>query len=452
MKNGYISLLIILASFFLVGCETPSLYSNTPDEDSTMLWPACDSTGFWGFINEKGEMVIPAKFERTYGFSGGMAKVVIDEDGVPMPPKTYREYYEGHQQAFVDIHGNVLFALPNDKAFTDNYCYYGCCRYEGMGFQGMMDHNFNAFIPVEQYGRGLNLGVMTKDGLASSSLGYFNRSGKLAISAYINGKDGKAYEYLGDFCDGIAVVGTYTHTHGIYGTIDKKYGAINTRGKIVIDTIYRYLRSVGNDRLVYKLNDSVGSYVGLMDTRGNIITEESILVDSYVSFFGDGGLMPVRELDDDYPIGYNYYKYGYVDINGTLQIPYQYSSAEPFCNGYAWVKAPNDKNEYVSKLINLQGQVVLELELFQEPASFISGNYHNGLCLIFDTRQYPSRYHYMNLKGEIICSWPQEPIDQQNSAPGVPKHMQPDFKEQMLQHFEGTPYYPLALQCAQTKD
>lgn len=449
MKNGYISLLIIFALFFLVGCENPSPFSNTPDEDTTMLWPACDSTGFWGYINEKGEMVIPAKFDRTYGFSGGIAKVVLDDDGIPMPPQTYQQYYEGYPQAFIDKHGNILLALPNDKVFYDNYFYYGCCRYGGMGAIGMMDNNFNAFIP-DKYDSGINLGIMTKDGLASSVLGYFNKSGKLAISAYINGNDGNAYEYLGNFCDGIAVVGEYVELHDNYGSIDKKYGAINTKGKIVIDTVYQYLQSVGNDRLLYRLKGG-DTHLGLMDTRGNIITEESILVDRYVSFFGDGGLMPVREMDDDYPIGYNYYKYGYVDINGTLQIPYQYSSAEPFCNGYAWVLAPNEKNQTVYKLINLQGQVVLELD-GQWPASHISGNYHNGLCLIMDQIQDQYWYHYINLKGDVIYSWPQEPINQQNSAPGIPEHMKPDCRELMLQRFEGTPYYSLALQCAQMKD
>lgn len=449
MKNGYISLFIIFALFFLVGCENPSPFSNTPDEDTTMLWPAGDSTGFWGFINEKGEMVIPAKFERTYGFSGGMAKVVLDDDGIPMLPLGYQQYYEGHQQAFIDIHGNILFALPNDKVFSDNYFYYGCCRYEGMGSIGMMDNNFNAFIPDDQYSWKINLGIMTKDGLASSVLGYFNKSGKLAISAYINGNDGNAYEYLGDFCDGIAVVGDYVELHDNYGSIDKKYGAINTKGKIVIDTIYKYLQSVGNDRLVFRLRDDDG-HVGLMDTKGNIITEPSILI-TREGFFGDGGLMPVIGYENGVPTIENR-KYGYIDKNGTLQIPYQYYRAEPFFNGYAWVEAPNDKNEIVSMLINLQGQVVLELEPLQEPASHISGNYHNGLCLIFDTKQYPYWYHYMDLQGEVIYSWPQEPINQQNSAPGIPEHMKPDCRELMLQRFEGTPYYPLALQCAQMND
>lgn len=87
----------------------------------------------------------------------------------------------------------------------------------------------------------------------------------------------------------------------------------------------------------------------------------------------------------------------------------------------------------------------------QEPASNVCGYYHNGLCLIFDWNQ-PYWYYYMNLQGEVIYSWPYKPADQQNTAPEVLEYMKPNFKEQMLQRFEGTPYYSLALQCAQMKD
>ena len=443
MKNGYISLLIIFALFFLVGCENPSPFSNTPDEETTMLWPAGDSTGFWGFINDKGEMVIPAKFERTYGFSGGMAKVVLDDDGIPMPSYIgYQANLMGHQQAFIDKHGKILFSLPQYYAFTDHYFYYGCCRFGCVDNIGMMDTHFNPIIPDGKYS-GIRLGVMTKDGLASSVLGYFNKAGELVISSHINGVDGNIYEKRDDFCDGLAVVEDYMDLNDMSLVYDR-YCAINTKGEVVIDTIYKFLQSAGNDRLLYRLKN--GDYhAGLIDTQGNIITEPFITIE-YNSFFGDGGLMPVKENN----VGANA-KYGYIDKNGTLQIPYQYEYAEPFCNGYAWVRARNENSIVVCTLINLQGQKILELEPMQEPASNVCGYYHNGLCLIFDWNK-PYWYYYMNLQGEVIYSWPQEPVNQKNSDRRIPEHMKPDHKELMLQRFEGTPYYPLALQCAQMKD
>ncbi len=430
MKNGNISLLFILAACCLVSCENQ--FSNTPEEDTTMLWPAGDSTGFWGFINEKGEMVIPAKYDRTYGFSGGMAQVYIDLDGKPLP--TYISYetsvITSSQHAFINKRGEILFSLPEDKGFFDHYFYYGCCRYGGMRSIGMMNNHFNAFIP--EYESGINLGVMTKDGLASSVLGYFNKAGKLVIPSYINGVDGNTYDKMYDFCDGIAVVYDYIDMADMYTTYHR-YGAINTKGELVIDTVYAFLQSVGCNRLVYTRKDGDYSYVGLMDTQGNIITEPCIRRDWY-SFFGEGGLMPVGIYQDGA-------QYGYMDINGNMQIPYKYAYATPFCNGYAWVL-----NEGF-KLINMQDEVVLSLDLWQIP--YYDYGFREGLCRVFYNDNKTRMYQYINLQGEIIYSWPYEPDSQGNNAPQ--KH-EFDRKDMLLRLFEGTPYYSLALQCAQMKD
>ena len=436
-------LLLFVLSLAVIACENP--FSNTPDEDNTMLWPAGDSTGYWGFINEKGEMVIPAKYDRTYGFSGGMAQVYIDVDGKPLPSRfSYGVSVLGPKHAFVNKRGEILFSLPEGKAFNDHYFYYGCCRYGSMSTQGMMDHNFNPFIPDDKYHEGIRLGVMTKDGLASSVLGYFNKSGELVISSFINGVDGNMYDRWGDFCDGVAVVEDYMDVADMYTTY-QRYGALNTKGEVVIDTVYTFLQSVGCNRLVYHGKDGEYDLLGLMDTQGNIITEPFIHRDGY-SFFGDGGLMPVYE----YRTGEGR-RYGYIDPNGNLQIPYQYEYAEPFCNGYAWVQTRDERNYIIFKLINTQGQVVLSLEEMQYPASNISGFYHNGLCLINDWQKQPNMYRYINLQGEVIYSWPTEPSSQQSNVPEKLDPTSIDHDEMLLRHFEGTNYYPLAEQSLRTR-
>ena len=389
MKHAYISLFVILASLCMVGCENPS--SVTP-EDTTHLWPAGDSTGYWGFINDKGEMVIPAKYDRTYGFSGGMAQVYIDVDGKPLPSYiSYETTVMTSQHAFINKKGEILFSLPEGKGFVDHYFTYGFCRYGGWGSIGMMDTNFNPVIPDNQYYSGIRLGVMTKDGLASSVLGYFNKTGELVISAYINGKDGNIYEERNDFCDGIAVVADFIDLTDM-NTMYNRYGAINTKGELVIDTVYPFLQSVGANRLVYQKKGGDYSLLGLMDTKGNIITEPCIRRDDY-SFFGDGGLMPVAIYQDGL-------KYGYMDVNGNMQIPNKYAYATPFENGYAWVLVQNEGY----KLINLQDEVVLSLDMWQTP--FFDYGFRNGLCLVFYNDNQTRIYQYINLKGEVIYSWP----------------------------------------------
>ncbi|MBO4362295.1 MAG: WG repeat-containing protein [Paludibacteraceae bacterium] len=451
LNIAVVAMVAMLAGTILTGCNDP--FSQTPEEDTTMLWPAADSTGYWGFINEKGEMVIPAKYDRTYGFSGGVAKVIIDEDD--QPTKHYYSddpvYYYGTKQAFINKKGEVVYTLP-DNTWCDSYFYYGCCRYWyhtspyiDISSYGMYDAHFNSIISNDR--PGLVLSVMTKDGLASSNIGYFNKKGEKVISRFTNGVDGELYFQLYDFCDGIAVVdkswydGPYNHN---------AFGAINTKGEVVIDTIYPYLQSVGNDRLLYKLKDSDWTYAGLMDTQGNIITEQNIYLGGE-NFFGDGGLMPVRN---------NQGLYGYIDKNGIVQIPYQYAYADPFYGEYAWVwksttmsikSTEVDVNLYC--IINLQGEVVLSMDTWDKmPASLISSGVHNELCLVVDTENPRLNvYKYINLKGEVIYSWSKKTNRQGYDAPERREQTEADRDELMLRMFEGTKYYPLAEQCVRSR-
>lgn len=435
--NIAIRALLIVASCLMLTCCTDPL-SQTPEEDTTMLWPAADNTGFWGFINEKGEMVIPAKYDRTYSFCGGKALVVIDEDGEPAPSYVgYQASIFGWHYAFIDTKGNILYTFPEGHAPLDHYFYYGCCRVENKRVQGIIDSQFNYVIPLEDRNYGIQIGVMTKDGLASSTIGYYNKKGERAISRYINGVDGNLYEVTNDFCDGVAVVGDYWDNGDMY---PDRYGAINTKGELVIDTIYRSLQSVGNGRLLYKLYNDDSNCWGLMDTQGNIITKPFIF-DSSISFFGDGGLMPV----------YKDRTYGYIDKDGNLQIPYQYIAATPFCDGKAWV-LPSDG---YWKLINLQGEVLLTLDLFDDPYTlFPAYGARNGLYL---ARNYSEQFHhrytykYINQQGEVVYSWVEDSSSQYSNAPKRNEQAVQHEEDRLLQMFEGTKYYPLASQCAQRR-
>ena len=431
-----------LSAALLTGCNEP--FSQTPEEDTTMLWPAADSTGYWGFINEKGEMVIPAKYDRTYGFSGGVAQVYIDVDGEPLRSTGYQASTLGPLHAFINKKGEVVYTLPEGQGFNDHYFYYGCCRFGDMHKTGMMDNHFSTILAPMDNSVFAPFGPMTKDGLATSILGYFNKKGDVVIPRLIKGVDGYIYEYCKDFCDGIAVIGYYRDNYNIYG-------AINTKGELVIDTIYPYLQPVGNDRLLYKLKDSDWTYAGLMDTQGNIITEPIIYLGGE-NFFGDGGLMPVRNREG---------MYGSIDKNGTMQFPYQYAEALPFFEGYAWVRKATpmvinstevEVNAY--HLINMQGESVLTLDIWEDPTGLLQFGVHNGLCLVRNYKeqvQYRYTFKYVNLKGEVIYSWVEDSSSRHGNAPERREQEEPDRDEMMLRMFEGTKYYPLAEQCVRSR-
>ena len=444
--NAALGAVIVGLAGILTGCNEP--FSQTPEEDTTMLWPAADSTGYWGFINEKGEMVIPAKYDRTYGFSGGVAQVYIDVDGEPLTFGGYQASVLGPQHAFINKKGEVVYALPEGQGFLDHYFYYGCCRYGDMRKTGIMDNHFSTILAPTENGLITPLGPMTKDGLAASIFGYYNKKGEIAISSYINGVDGERYWKLYDFCDGIAVVDKSWSDESQSYYVN---GAINTKGELVIDTIYPYLQSVGNDRLLYRLKGDDWMYAGLMDTQGNIITEPTIYLGGE-NFFGDGGLMPVRNKEG---------MYGYIDKNGTLQLPYQYAEALPFYEGYAWVRKPTamvinstEVEVNVYHLINLQGESVLTLDIWEAPTGLLQFGVHNGLCMVRnykEQQQYRYTFKYVNLKGEVIYSWVEDSSSRHSNAPERREQAEPDRDEMMLRMFEGTKYYPLAEQCIRSR-
>ena len=419
MKKFFLLFTLALA---FIACENQ--LGQTPETDMIHLWPASDSTGLYGYINEKGKMVIPAQFDYAYGFSCGKAKVRFDN----------------FRYAFIDRQGNILHTFAEGEE-CDDYFYYGCCRlYKVMltafGVDAvpvaMIDDNFNILFQAEPSSRYYTrLNPMTKDGLALSNYGYYNKKGEIIFP---HKNDSNRYYNCADFCDGIAVYSTWWKD----ATIHTNYGAFNTKGEFVIDTLYSFLQSVGCNRLVYRLEtEGIYPLYGLMDTEGNIITEPFIAkyTDDF-GFYGDGGLLPVKA-----DLGG---KSGYIDKNGTWIIPAQYDFAYPFYEGVAWVTNVNES----WRLIDLKGNVVLALD---DVAKQPNEMFHNGLCLIYDFTN--KQYMYINKQGEVIYSWCWSKKSS-NKQTNVPEKSDPssfDYDEMMLRLFEGTEYYPLAEQCARNR-
>ena len=416
MKTKICLCLLLMMAF--CSCEKNQL-GQTPETDTTLLWPASDSTGLWGYINEKGEMVIPAKYFHTFGFSCGRAMV-------------YQE--STYDMAFIDKNGSILFTRNSDEDY-DTYFYYGCCRvYKVLPTFNhpiaMIDDNFNILFQADSYYRFMN--PMTKDGLVLTDLGYLNKKGEIIFpKENIRLNDVSCF----DFCDGVAVLAPSWSRKD--GYIYPQYGAINTKGEYVIDSIYYLLQSVGCNRLLYHTEvEKAGEaplLVGLMDTQGNIITEPFI-EGGYSMFFGDGDLLPAR----DYYQG----KWGYIDKNGTWQFPAQYDRAYPFYEGVAWVLNREDG----WKLIDLKGNVVLALDDVNKSPN---GMFHNGLCLIWDSTNRQNMY--INKQGEVIYSWTAKSAKKQSNSLEKTDPSSFDYDEMLLRLFEGTNYYPLAEQSLRSR-
>ena len=342
-------------------CEEP--ISPNKYADKTNLWPAADPTGEKvGYINEKGEMVIPAQYKKAYFFSGGMAKVVTFEN----------------QIQFINTKGEVVHTLP-ENLYCDDYFINGYIRYyqPAMGYMpscGLWDNNFKDVFPFGF----LRVGNMSKEGLVATGVGYFNKNGERVITFNADTFDiynGTFYDY-GDFCDGAAVIHLQCNKNGFsYG----RAGAINTKGEWVVDTMYYDLKSVGGGLIAYP--DTTGLW-GLMDTQGNKVTEPKF---NEIGDFEDGDLLPVR-------IGI---QWGYADNTGTIRIEQQYAYCDPFHEGVAWVTP--DRNNH--SLIDTSGKVLINLERGVWPVTAC----HNGLLAIADYINHVNKY--IDKNNNVIYTW-----------------------------------------------
>lgn len=405
MKKISLVTILLAALFCMSNCDDQ--FNSTPELDKTLLWPAqSDTCALWGYINEKGEMVIPQKFIEAYYFSCGRAKVILEDN----------------RRAFIDQFGQILYVLSEGEE-CDNSFYYGFCRFSDVnGLYGMFDTNFNIVIPNEY----TSMGRMSKEGLVSAEKGYLNKNGETVfLLPYAKS--------LSDFCDGVAVVTIWEDEDRMY-----KDGAIDSNGKLVVDTIYEVLYSVENGRLVYAKNGRRG----LLDLKGNVVT---LPMYSDYFWYGEGGLMPVCRGN----------RWMYIDKNGKMALPELYAYATPFSEGIAYVKYDYKVEGYDSNrmLINKQGKIILSLKSDQ----YLQTIPHNGLARIreiyFDEETGAYEYEefkYIDKKGDVIYSW----IIPQNDSyysPAAKKPAEMDEDEMMLRMFEGTEYYPLAEQCVRNK-
>ena len=80
-----------------------------------------------GYIDRGGKLVVPAKYDKTFAFSGGLGRVaigkdqmrLIDKSGKIVIPATWsfaRQFHgplapvvEGRQSAWIDINGKVVW-------------------------------------------------------------------------------------------------------------------------------------------------------------------------------------------------------------------------------------------------------------------------------------------------------------------------------------------------------
>lgn len=289
--------------------------------------------GKFGYINNKGQIVINPQFDYAYDFSEGLAKV-----------KTSNKYGFINKKGIIVI--NPVFEDVSD--FQE-----GMAKFKENGKFGFINIKGEKVIKSTYTSAGdFNSGVakvIEEQGFWIQEGGYINKTGKVVIT--FKGSD------FGDFSEGLAAI-----------NIDGKYGYINTNATIVIKPQYSYAFPF-RDGIAWVCKSSANTGVmasfesdavwGCIDKSGNLVIP-------YKQFFWPNsfyqGLASVQIKSNN-----EISKFCYINKKGDVVIKPQFDFPGNFHEGLARVKV-QDKYGY----INTSGEFYIE-PLFDFASDFKDG-------------------------------------------------------------------------------
>lgn len=322
-----------------------------------MLFPIHDrkNTFNWGYIDERGNVVIEPQFERAAPFSDGLAWVRLQDRGEPM--------HHNHNVAFIDETGRLAFGqrfwfasdfsegLAAVQLWADDadaaLC--GCIDKRG---QMVIEQRKVEFLEFSEgraavyarIGDDQKWGIVDRTGAFVLPLEYDDTnsfSGRLAAVKPL-GRDYGFVDRDGNWILEPQFQGVTDFEDGVAGVF------VEGEGGFIIDRAGERLARLpsGYDFTEYASEGLFcvirGERCGFADLKGNIVTE-AIYTDSFYHF--SEGLCAV-ETDDG--------KWGYIDRAGEMVIPPRFRSADDFRGGLAGV---NHCGEYINRF----GDVVWRL-------------------------------------------------------------------------------------------
>lgn len=382
------------------------------------LCPAfSEADGLFGYINEKGQMVIAPQFSEAKEFDASTGLAQVYKDG---------------NECFIDSLGNIKNSSANFGYLSDP-SYRGEPFFNGFAVainnfkdmqRGLINTNFEYIIQPKymdirlMYTDRQNPSYVSPDGLVICSntnnkygcintkgetvldfkyddLGSISEDGLIACGTdvdrpgwsarsiqyrYIDktGKtviDSKYYDAL-EFHDGVALVNT---SNAFDQSKNGSWGLINERGTEVVWPRYSHLSYIADNR--YKFLD--GLY-GIMDASGKEIVPATYI---NIGDFTDGIAVATDK----------YNTQGYIDVNGNVVIEFIYKEATDFQNGYAGVTDVNN----LSYIIDKSGNIIVMLE---KGYNLIYAH-KNGLFYITKFFDDGIQNKYVNLLGETVYSW-----------------------------------------------
>jgi len=268
--------------------------------------------GKWGFVNEKGTLVIPAEFDYTYSFDEGVSRVVrndlyglIDKKGKFIVPCQYKSIgpcvggflsvqdLKTDKKGFIDKTGKIVVPIKYDS--VDRFFDGMALVYKRDAGCGYVNTTGKEVIPL-QYADGWAFEQGTVPVKKNDKWGFINKKNK-PLTSFV-------YDDAQPFEEGLSVV-----------TKDDKKGFVNPQGKEIVPLVYENAEKFSE------------------------------------------GLAAVKKEG----------KWGYIDTTGKVVIPFAYSHAGGFEEGTAYVSI-YETNFAIDKTGNcVSGCEQLEKDKAQKP-------------------------------------------------------------------------------------
>lgn len=342
-----LGLLGLAMMFLIAGCALFDKDSSTPPQVD--LYPI-QLSGQWGYINDRGAVVITPRFQNASTFSEGKAmvrtgnrwhyidtdgEIVINGQGAFQELKPFREGL-----AAVRIQGRWGF-IRHDGTFRINPLYRSAEFFsDGRAFVRSVDFARYLYIDAD--------GTPMTNPPGVNSFNFINE---------------------GHFNDGRALV-----------RLNDRFGYIGTNGEVIVEPIYQEAMPFSGQLAAVKVADRWG-YIGL---DGQIRINPQFIS---AGMFADGRA-PARR---------NSNQYGYIDTSGTMVIAEQFDQARAFADGMAAVRSGA-----LWGFVNTSGSMVIPPQ-FTQVEDFHAGLARFTVMQIVNDSEVPA-FGYVNRNGVVI--WP----------------------------------------------
>jgi len=326
----------------------------------------------FGFIDEKGKLVIPTIYEQADSFSEELASVKI----------------KGGKWGYIDRSGNMIIQPIYEDAnpFSEGLAQVKFSNSEGE--YGYIDRTGKRVIKsnfeyYDESGCRGNNQVSFHDGLAAvkdsktKKYGFIDKNGTFIISP--------KFDYAYGFKDGraeVSVGGMFNPRFGHFS--GSKYGFINKKGEFVIQPQFASLGAFSEGLAEVNINRKRG----FIDYSGNIVIQPQF---EGASRFSEG--LAAVCLHN---------KWGYIDKTGKMIIKPKFQEANGFFEGLTVVKLPDEKTK-TGEIIPGKVGFIDKTGTFKIPPKYEQAHFfQNGLASVgIRVKNDTAKNSYETLEGYI---------------------------------------------------